>query len=212
VGAGWEIRELTTAPSVATTDTIDASGLFIHTASPFERAQPTTVGSPPYLVARTGPGVGDPAVALIGVPGGAPWQPVSLEDNYPAGPPDPHVGCYAVEVGPWDNPRIASTHPPELLPPVIRLHWQHAWHVGGRERALVATDGDGRIPGRETTAYYWRRTAADSIRITFGTSFRGTSYRLTAKDADLTGEVRRSGDTVPGPTATASVRLRRRTC
>jgi hypothetical protein len=211
VGGGWRIREFASEPSVTTSDTVDASGLFIHSASAYERAFPMKEGSPAILVARTGPSVGDQAVALIGNSAGEPWQPVSLEENRPLGPQDPAVGCYSVDPGPWDNPTYAGSHPPELVPGDIRLHWQFAWHLG-RERALVATDGTGHIPGPRTVVYYWRRTAADSVRITFGTRTHFAYFYVAAAGADLDGEVTRFGHNLPTPTATASVRLRRYAC
>jgi hypothetical protein len=208
----WRIAELARESGAAPSDTIDASGLFIHSASPFERMNPSGVGTAAILVARTGPSVGDPAVALIGATGAELWKPVSLADNRPPEPRDPVVGCYRIELGSWDNPTYAEAQPPEFVPTTLQLHWQHAWHLGGREKTLVATDGAGHIPGPATTTYYWGRAASDTVWITFGALHQGARFHLTEEGADLAGTVLRHGDTLPGPTATAQVRLRRYSC
>jgi hypothetical protein len=212
VDRGWRIMEIASESSVAPGDTVDAAGLFIHAGSAFERMYPTGEGSPAILVARTGPSVGDPAVALIGVSGDELWRPVSAEENRPPEPKDAAVGCYVVELGPWDNPAYAETQQAQLVPARLQLHWQYAWHLGGREHMLVATDGAGHIPGPATIAYYWGRTPSDSVWIVFNTTTQRARFQLTAEGADLGGTVRRYGHNLPSPTATAQVRLRRREC
>ena len=202
------VMEIAPEPRTVTTDTIDASNLFVHSASAFDQKAPN-VGGFALLVLRTGPSAGDPAVGLIG--GSPAWRPIRPAENYPEMPPDPRAGCYAVERGEWDDPAIAAEPWWVPVPRDIRLHWQYAWHFG-REKELIATDARGAVPGSETDMFVWTRESPEALRIVFSTGYVATSFRLRSDGANLVGTVTRSTDDAGGPVVTAPVVLRRIEC
>jgi hypothetical protein len=206
---GFLIREIDSRPTFAPTDTVDATGLFIHSAHAFSLGAGVQAGSPAMLVFRKGVSPGDTAVGLLGPASG--WRAIEQTENHPPGPMDERAGCYLVERGPWNDSTAASMLQRTVVPRDIRLHWQYLWHVG-REQLLVATDADGRIPGTDTSFFGWAPLTVDSLRISFVADWQGTTFNVTRVGQDLVGEVRKSGHTDPGPQAIANVRLQRIDC
>jgi len=202
------VMEIAPETRIVTTDTIDASGLFVHSANGFDQKAPRP-GGVALLVLRAGPSPGDPAVGLIG--GSPAWRPIRPAENHPNAPPDPRAGCYAVERGEWNDPAAATKPAWVPVPPDIRLHWQYAW-LFGRENELVATDARGAVPGSETDIFVWTRESPEALRIVFSTGYVATSFRLRSDGTNLVGTVTRSTDNLGEPVVTAPVVLRRIEC
>jgi hypothetical protein len=205
------IVELGSAALTQGSDTLDASGLFVHSGSAFTPPGEVKAGQPALLLLRSGPSPADSIVMSIGYSGPSPFRLFARSDNRPEGDPHPAVGCYHVDRSAWNDPGAAASLPRVVVPETVQLHWQYAGLLG-REQLLVATDGEGRIPGEHTVYYFWRPGTADSVTLVFGTGHQQASFRLVQQGADLTGVVRKSNDTSPGPRADASVTFRRSRC
>lgn len=213
---GWVVqgREPAGRGALLAPDTLDATGLFLHSADAFNLQNLARVGRAPWIVVRTGPSPGSPALWLLG-----PIQvrAVSPEENHPPGPVDDRVGCYTMERGPWDNERLAAGLGSVWVPDDLRLHWQYGWHHG-RETLLVATDLLGRIHGERTAYAAWAPLPADSLRVGFGTAFAVAMLRLGRVGDGWSGQAVLVGDAVDlsrpreEQRATAPVRLVRVAC
>ncbi|MEJ2215914.1 MAG: hypothetical protein P8099_04800 [Gemmatimonadota bacterium] len=197
----------------AVTDTLDASGLYIHTTNPFE----TTVRTTPIhnrhnlaiamYVLRTGHSPGTPAKWLVGP---SDWRRVEPAENHPPGPVDRRVGCYVVERGAWSDPDFRFDEDRTLwFPDSLWLHWQYHWPAGP-PKYLVATDIQGRVRGPRIARYAWAGPADDSLRVVFGTGFVATIFRGAQAGDDYVGEIAVDSDT--GRLARAPTRLRRTPC
>lgn len=203
---GLILRAVTTGDGWVTKDTIDATGLYVHSANAFDRAV-ARIGRPALYVLRRGPGPGDPAVGIIGETG---WRPIS--ENHPPGPQDERVGCYTMERDPWGDPMGITDSPNAVwVPDGLRLYWQYLWHPG-RERLLVATDLEGRIGGSTAVPAWWP-LPGDSLRVAFLEGVGGgVIFELAEDGRGYVGEAEVRGDRYPGPAARAGVRLTRVDC
>lgn len=189
-------------------DTLDVSGLFIHSTHVIEREPNTTPGPRAFAmyVVRTGPSPGTPAAWLIDPHG---VTEVEAADNHPPGPVDERVGCYSVERGEWSDGRDRS-RPPFWFPSRLRLHWQYHWAYG-RGPYLVATHARGHV-AETIHIYRWEAPAPDSLALMFGARWAYTAFRGAADGRDYAGEliVRGHADLHPAPRAPA--RLLRAEC
>jgi hypothetical protein len=172
-------------------DTLDIGGLYVHSANHFKATVDTTPSlragalSIAMYVAREGPGVGSPAKWLIG-----PYEIERVEpsENHPAGPADERVGCYSVERGEWSDPEFQwdPSKMPLWFPDTVQLHWQYQW-PNGPEPYLVATDASGQIRDERITYFGWSPMPSDSVRVTFGVWYMGTSFRGAPTDSGFEG-------------------------
>jgi hypothetical protein len=169
----------------APADTIDGTGLYVHSANPYVPSAPT-VRFPGYRmhVVRTGPSPGDPAEWIVHW---HEWRRVHPDDNHPPGPVDARVGCYHVEREEWSDPEAVTGQPNLWFPDDIRLHWQYHWPYGP-PKYLVATDLAGEIGGPTITWYSWMAPSGDSLQVGFGGPFVGTSFRGVRADNGYVGE------------------------
>jgi len=173
-------------------DTIDLSGLYLHTANTLSARQPFGVGGHAMYVVRTGPSQGDAARMVI-LPSRI--QLVESTSNYPEGPMHEAVGCYFVEHGPWDRPLGQQAQERLSVPEAIQLHWQFLWHLG-REDGLAATEGNGQVPAN-ANIFAWRPAGGDSIRIDLSDGHVGVTFLLLPDESGYAGTVSRwvhSGD------------------
>lgn len=207
---GLVVREVAPRSTLAPTDTLDAAGLYVHSAHAYDRSEPR-VGSPPLYTVRTGLSPGSPAAIVLSLSGPPFWRSIELKDNYPPGPIDPAVGCYEVIRGPWRESIAVSQWRGPPVPPDLRLHWQYKWHYGA-EDVLVATDARGNVPGEGTHFFSWRRAPdGETVRIGFTAWYQTAVVFRVAHSADqLVGTIRLVADTVEF--ASADVRLRPVAC
>ena len=191
-------------------DTLDVSGLYIHSTNAIHPRVETTPSREPrssiaMYVVRTGVGPGSTAKWLIGP---SRVQAVEPAENHPARLQDERVGCYTVERGSWSDPSF-ELDMPLWFPDTLRLHWQLHWPIGPSPY-LVATDIDGRVQGETTTYYKWSPVGEDSVRVAFGPWWGGTSFQGAATARDYAGDL-----TVwhhQGLSVRAPARLRRFQC
>ena len=54
---------------------------------------------------------------------------------------------------------------------------------------LVATDMTGAVRSKDISWYRWRAMPPDSLEVTFGMSYAGTTFRGVAKGRDYVGEI-----------------------
>ncbi len=177
-----------------TTDTLDAAGLFIHSANPF-LAEARLAPSPnpvdrtsAMYVLRTGASPASPARWLVGPYG---WRRVEAAENHPAGPVDGRAGCYALTTGEWGEPGFVLNRTGAWFPDSLRLTWQYQWPYG-TSPFLVATDGRGRVRGKRITYYGWKTPAPDSLEVMFSTGFQ-MAWFLGTRAADTESAGRRTG-------------------
>lgn len=198
---GLVLRKVAKRGEIVAQDTIDASGMYVHSSHAFNRSLPALNEVAMYVL-RTGASPGDSAVGRIGPRG---WEPIS--ENHPPGPVDERVGCYAVNRAAWDDPETGGSR---WVPNTLRLHWQYMWLLA-REKSLVATDIGGHV-GQDIVYYGWSRGAADSLRVDFHEKYVGVSLRLAKDGRDYVGVMTAGGDTSRGRTARSRVRLSRINC
>lgn len=184
-------------------DTIDVSGLYVHTAHGLSAREPFRVGGYAMYVVRTGPSQGHSARMLISPSG---KQRLELSANYPEGPVHEAVGCYSVERGPWDPPATQPVQERLSVPEGVHLHWQYLLHLG-REQSLAATDADGEVPA-SANYFGWAPAGGDSIHIDVGDGGVMVSFRLVRDGDGYAGMVLHRSHVVDGsPVPQASTRL-----
>lgn len=190
-------------------DTLDASGLYVHSASAFEREVHTVLrrrGSRSAMyVLRAGRSPGSEAKWLV-LPDGV--KPLEAQDNYPPGPISDAVGCFTVQRGQWEEPDALQGVLWAWVPDDLRLHWQYHWAYG-RGKHLVATGASGEVPSH-VVLYRWSSLPADSLKVVFGWNHEGTTFMVRREGDDYVGNVRIWTDAGGG--TGAPVRLDRRPC
>jgi hypothetical protein len=205
---GLFVEAMVDPGSVQAPDTIDVSGLYVHTASGLSARDPFQVGAHAMYVVRTGPSQGDAARMLISA---SEVRRLESSANYPEGPVHEAAGCYSVERGSWDplpDERALERVP---VPESVHLHWQYMLHLG-REQSLAATDGDGAVPVH-ANHFGWAPAGGDSIRIDLGDGQRGVRFRLLRDGNGYTGTVAHLSHFVDGsPVPQAATRLEPTPC
>lgn len=191
----------------AARDTLHAAGLFVHGGNAVYVQGSLRPGRMPWLILRTGPSQGDPAVVTVY----ADVRHLRPDENHPPGPVDERVGCYDIVRENWDNPEIAAGFVGLHVPDGVELHWQYLLHLA-LESVLVATNLDGELPGWRIARGGWTVESDDSMRISFTTGYESVIMTLGRDSSNWVGTVRLTGDTNPGPRAEAPIELRRSTC
>jgi hypothetical protein len=210
--SGYLVVRDPAADAAAAVDTIDAAGLYIHSAKPFVPLLGVRAGEGAWFTVRTGRSAGSPAVWRI-LPDR--WGPVEPAENRPPGPLDPAVGCYMVELGEWADPDLLVSYGFNRIwvPHDLRLHWQYGLREG-REEELVMTDLRGDVLGRHTVGHTWRSLPGDSLGIWVWNDLGHHFLRILVgqNGDDRQGHARVYTHSSGGPETEASVRLRRVAC
>ena len=188
-------------------DTLDASGLFIHGGNAMYIEESLRSGRMPWLVLRTGPSQGDPALFTVY----SEVRHLRPDENHPSGPVDERVGCYSVLRGDWDDPETAAGFVGLHVPDGVELHWQYLLHLG-IDSVLVATDLDGELPGARIARGGWTMEGPDSLGIYFTNGYESVIMALGRDSSNWVGTVKLTGHTIPGPRTTGAVELRPSEC
>ncbi len=96
------------------------------------------------------------------------------------------VGCYELEIGPWERGAYPGpfTGPPESPPDTFRLLSERDPQRPGSNRDVFRVEPT--WPG-PTSGASWERIGADSLAISWGTGFTGVTLRLHDRVGHLEG-------------------------
>jgi beta-lactamase class A len=204
-----ELADLGDLAGVEARDTVHATGLFIH---PDPRVGPTGF-VPEQALLNTHLRIGaEPRSDVVGEVRGTTVTWFSPAQSRPPGPPHEAAGCWAVEIGAWQDLRHGSTADAERhIARRLRLRWRLEPQIGGAW-SLMAEDLDG--DDSRYRSRTWRAQDRGGVRVQFTTGFQWYWLEVEPVDADRYGGVLGTGtDAVTdAPDPTAPVELRRIEC
>lgn len=141
------------------------------------------------------------ALPEFGLPGAALAQPQAVKD--------PLVGCYSLEIGPWDPPLHPGNAPSQIPPERIHLSDETGQGPLDRWRTIVRPV----LPYGDTPSAYWERAGSDSVQVIWTNGFSGVQLHLRIGSDSLHGTARMSSDKLGGlPDPQAEVVARRTPC